>query len=405
MSLLIDELARRLDELAGGDLRRALRNSSGIDFSSNDYLGLGADPAFADAVARRVAAAAGDGSGLAAPASRLLRGDTRRHRELERRFAAFKGTEDALLFPSGYQANVGLLSALLGPDDRALSDERNHASLIDGLRLARCRKVIYPHLDLAAVEEALATPHPGGRTFLVTESLFSMDGDAAPLDRYAELAERHGAALIVDDAHATGIYGERGSGLAERFGVARRAAAVVSTGGKALAAAGAFVAGPAVLVDFLVNRCRSFIFSTAASPLVVLALEEALDRVVAEPERRRRVLARAGRLRSTLVAAGLDCGPPPGPEGEASPIVPVILEENRRALEVADRLQAAGFDVRAIRPPTVAPGSARLRISVHADHSEETLDRLARAIVRAAGGAEGEPAPATPLEAVGEGAP
>ncbi len=395
MSSLTDELARRLDELAGDDLRRELRACSGVDFSSNDYLGLGSDPGFAAAVARRVAAAAADGEGLAAPASRLLRGNTRRHRELERRFAAFKGTEAALLFPSGYQANVGLLATLLGPGDRALSDERNHASLIDGLRLARCRKVIYPHLDPAAIEAALAAPHPGGRTFLVTESLFSMDGDVAPLDRYAELAARHGAALIVDDAHATGLYGERGSGLVERFGVAGRVAAVVSTGGKALAAAGAFVAGPAVLVDYLVNRCRSFVFSTAASPLVVLALEEALDRVAAEPERRRRVLARAARLRVALGAAGLDCGAGDGP------IVPVILGENRRALAVAARLQAAGFDVRAIRPPTVAPGSARLRISVHADHDEATIDRLAGAIVEAAATPAGRREPA----AVGGQAP
>lgn len=395
MSRLADELARRLDELAGGDLLRELRTASGIDFSSNDYLGLGSDPGFAEAVARRVAKAAEGPEGLAAPASRLLRGETRRHRQLERRFAAFKGTEDALLFPSGFQANVGLLSAIVGRGDRVLSDERNHASLIDGLRLARCRKVIYPHLDLPAIETALGTPHPGGRTFLVTESLFSMDGDVAPLDRYAELAERHGASLIVDDAHATGLYGERGSGLTERFGVADRVAAVVSTGGKALAAAGAFVAGPAVLVAYLVNRCRPFVFSTAASPLVVLALEEALDRVAAEPERRRRVLARASRLREALRAAGLDCG---AGGAEATPIVPVILGANRRALEVAARLQAAGFDVRAIRPPTVAPGSARLRISVHADHEETTIDRLAQAIALATVEAAGDRTPAAPLE-------
>ncbi len=190
------------------------------------------------------------------------------------------------------------------------------------------------------------------------------------------LAERHGAALIVDDAHATGLYGEaRGSGLAESFGIERRALALVSTLGKALGAAGAFVAGPRVLIDYLVNRCRSFLFTTALSPLLVHATEAALDRLAAEPERRQRVFALAERLRSRLRASGLDCLASQGP------LVPVILGDNRRAVAVAEGLAQRGFDVRAARPPTVAPGTARLRISVHADRTEGEIDALAAALL------------------------
>ncbi len=348
----LDELARRLDDLAARGLGRELRPGfgadAGLDFASNDYLGLAADPALRRDLLARLAALPADAP-LTAPASRLLRGETAAHARLERRLAAWKGTEAALLFPSGYQANVGLLSALLGPGDRAISDAANHASLIDGLRLAGCERAIVPHLDLAAIERELARPLPSaaGRTFLVTESLFSMDGDVAPLDRYADLAERHGASLIVDDAHATGLFGAaRGSGLAERYGIERRALAVVSTLGKALGAAGAFVAGPRVLVDYLVNRCRTFLFTTAPPPLLLYAAEAALDRLEAEPERRERTLARAAHLRARLAAAGLGEMIPAG----SGPIVPVLLGDNERAMAVAAELAAPRLR-RARRPP------------------------------------------------------
>jgi 8-amino-7-oxononanoate synthase len=433
----VDELRRRLAEIERQDLGRSLRQPAGRDFCSNDYLGLARDAVLRRSLLDRLAALPAD-EPLGAPASRLLRGHTALHERVERRLAAFKGTEAALLFPSGYQANLGLLTAIAGPADRVISDAQNHASLIDALRLARCRTVVVPHLDLAAVERELARTSPAapserepartspavasgrepartslaaasgreplrpsssapaaeGRTFVVVESLFSMDGDVAPLDRYAELAARHGAELVVDDAHATGLFGAaRGSGLCELFGVERRAAAIVSTLGKALGLAGAFVAGPRALIDYLINRCRPFIYTTAVPPLLLHAAEATLDRLQAEPERRARVLALAGRLRQQLRRRGVDC--PPG----AGPIVPVILGGNRRALAAAERLAAAGFDVRAIRPPSVAPGSARLRISVHADHTEAEIDELAQATalaVRGAGEAEAAPEAAAP---------
>ncbi|HEV3073617.1 MAG TPA: 8-amino-7-oxononanoate synthase [Thermoanaerobaculia bacterium] len=429
---LADELAGRLAELTGQGLARSLRCAAGLDFSSNDYLGLARDPALRVALVARLAALP-PGEPLGAPASRLLRGHTRLHADLERRLAAWKGTEAALLFASGYQANVGLLSALLGPRDRAVSDALNHASLIDGLRLAGCRRVIVPHLDLAAIERELARPHPEGRTYLVTESLFSMEGDVAPLGRYAELAARHGAELIVDDAHATGLYGEtRGSGLCEAFAVERRVAAVVSTLGKAVGLSGAFVAGPRVLVDYLVNRCRAFVFTTAPPPLLLHALDAALDCIAAEPWRRRRALELADRLRRRLrergvlpmdggeqprgaegfgeaeLVAGAEVARVPGSSGAsvgatataaggAGPIVPLLLGDNALALAAAERLAALGFDVRAIRPPTVPPGTARLRVSVHADHSEAEIDALAAALADALGtlprGVGAEPVP------------
>jgi 8-amino-7-oxononanoate synthase len=376
MKALADELRERLEGLERDGLRRELAVPRGLDFASNDYLGLARDPVLRAALLARLAALP-EAAALGAPASRLLGGTLPAHLDLEERLAAWKGTPAALLFPSGYQANVGLLSALLGKGDRAISDAANHASLIDGLRLSGCLRRIVPHLDLGAIERELRTPHPGGRTFLVTESLYSMDGDVAPLDLYADLAERYGASLVIDDAHATGLYGARGSGLAEELGGAGRAAAVVSTLGKALGAAGAFVAGPRVLVDYLVHRCRAFLFSTAPPPLLLYAVEAALDRIAAipgGPELRERPARLADRLRSRLRAAGLDCLESQGP------IVPVILGDNGRALAVAAALARRGFDVRAVRPPTVAPGTARLRISVHADRTAAEVDALAAAL-------------------------
>jgi 8-amino-7-oxononanoate synthase len=383
MKPFLDDLAERLEGIRASGLGRSLKDPEGIDFSSNDYLGLSRHPLLVEMIRERLSRMHGPAG---APASRLLRGNRPEHRALEERLARWKGTEAALLFPSGYQANLAVLGALLGPRDRAISDALNHASLIDGLRLSGARKSVFPHLDLDVAEAELRRPHDGGRTFLVTESLFSMDGDEAALGRCADLAERWDSVLVVDDAHATGVFGrERGSGLPEEHRVEGRAAVIISTFGKALGMAGAFVAGPRVVMDWLVNRARPFIFTTAPPPLLVAAIDVLLDLAAAEPARRAAVLDLAARLRSALQARGLDR--PPG----RGPIVPVVLGSNERALAVAAHVQARGFDVRAIRPPSVPHGTARLRISVHADHSGEEIDSLAEAISEAIGR---HPAPA-----------
>jgi len=364
-------LSFELARLQAEGLERRLLFPGGIDFSSNDYLGVARAPSVRERLAQRVREGP-DG----APASRLLRGNLPIHAMLEERLASFKGTEAALLFPTGYQANLGLLTSLIRPEDRAISDELNHASIIDGLRLAGCHRAIVPHLDLEAIRAELARPHPSGRTFIVTESLFSMDGDIAPLDRYAELAETYGASLIVDDAHATGVYGDaRGSGLTEAFGVEARCEAIVSTCGKALGFLGAFVAGPRVLVDWLVNRARPFIFTTAPPPAMVHGIDCALDYISERPELRKRTLALADDLRRRLHARGIDTLRSEGP------IVPVVIGDNERAIDISLAVQAHGYDVRAIRPPSVAPGTARLRVSVHADHREVDIDGVAEAII------------------------
>jgi len=370
MLSFLDEIAVRLDHIKNVGLYRVLRDQAGVDFSSNDYLGLSRHPSLRAKLLQSLSRGP-----LSSPGSRLLSGNLPEHRALEERLAKFKKTEAALLFSSGYQANVGLLTSLIGRDDRTISDAANHASIIDGLRLSGCEKVIVPHLDVSAIERALAKRPPSGRTFLVTESLFSMDGDIAPLDEYADLADRYGACLIVDDAHATGVYGpERGSGLCEEFGIETRPIATVSTFGKALGLCGAFVAGPKVIVDYLINNARPFIFTTATPPLLLAAIDAALDIIAREPERRRRVLELAAMLRDRLEARGLDC------LGSAGHIVPVLLEQNDRAVRIAEEVRSHGYDVRAIRPPSVPPETARLRLSVHADHSREEISGLARAI-------------------------
>jgi len=377
MNDLLRELERELEKIRSQNLYRSLTPPKGLDFCSNDYLGFSRDPRFRTAILEKLEQATGPDS-VSSPASRLLRGNTSRHQALEQRLSGFKGTEAALIFPTGYQTNIGVFTALVRSQDRVLSDAQNHASIIDGLRLSGCQKIVFPHLDLEAVEEALIRPHPEGKTFLVTESLFSMDGDVAPLETYAELAKKYEAYLIVDDAHAVGVFGEeRGSGLTERFGVEQRALAIVSTFGKAFGLFGAFVAGPQVVIEYLINRCRSFIFTTAVPPLLLYGVEAGLDLLDAEPERRKRVCLLADRLRQRFKKAGLDT------LQSAGPIVPVVLGKSERALAVAQCLQEKGLDVRAIRPPTVEPETARLRISVHADHTEQQIDQLAEAVEKA----------------------
>jgi len=353
-------------------LLRSLRAPGGVDLSSNDYLGLASHPHLKK---QMMAAIARDGVG--STGSRLLRGERAGFAAIERRFAGFKGTQRSLYFSSGYLANLAVLTTFSEREDLILSDERNHASLIDGIRLSPARREIFPHNDVAAVRRVLEQTSGSGQRFVVVESLFSMDGDEAPLKAYAELCRASGAHLVVDEAHAVGIYGSKGSGLIEQHGIDADVFLSVNTAGKALGVSGAFVAGPAWAIDYLVQRARPFIFSTAPPPSVAAALDASLDIIESEPQRRSALLERALALRLRLAAAGVTL-----PNG-SSPIVPVLLGENDRATAVAEALQADGFDVRAIRPPTVPPGTARLRIAVNLTLTGELIEQFVSSLVAA----------------------
>ena len=309
--------------------------------------------------------------GVGSTGSRLLRGEREAFAHLEQIFARFKGTARSLYFSSGYLANLAVLTTFPESGDVIFSDERNHASLIDGVRLSRARRVIFPHNDVAALRRLMGTESAETQKFVVVESLFSMDGDEAPLAEYAALCSETGAALIVDEAHAVGVFGATGSGLIEEHGIAADVFASINTGGKAMGVSGAFVAGADDTIESLIQRARPFIFSTAAPPAIAAALEASLEVMAAEPERRIQLLALARTLRDRLGIPG------------RSHIVPVILGENERAVAVAQKLQAAGFDVRAIRPPTVRAGTARLRVSLNQGLTEQELERFAAALEQA----------------------
>jgi len=371
-------IAAHMQALDDAGLLRTMRPPAGLDFTSNDYLCLSQHPLLK---AQMIAGVQAEGVG--STGSRLLRGERDSFSDLERQFARFKGVERALYFSSGYLANLAVLTTFPRAGDLIASDERNHASLIDGVRLSSARRAIFRHHDLAALTRILDESRPG-HAFVVVESLFSMDGDVAPLAEYASLCRSAGATLIVDEAHAVGIYGRRGSGLVEAVGVNRDVLLTVNTAGKALGVSGAFVAGPAWAIEYLVQRGRPFIFSTAPPPAVAGALAASLSIIAAEPDRRARLAHLARHLRDCLAAEGVPVSP-----GD-SHIVPVVIGENHRALAVAEAMQAQGFDVRAVRPPTVPAGTARLRIAVNIGLDEPTLDRfsftLAAAIQRSARG-------------------
>ena len=360
---------------------RTLRAPSGVDLSSNDYLGLANDPRISAALIAAV-----EREGVGSTGSRLLRGERDSFTALEDRFARFKGTERSLYFSSGYLANLAVMTTFAEADDVIVSDERNHASLIDGIRLSPARREIVAHNDVSAVRRAVKAGRAGGaggageasgERFIVVESLFSMDGDEAPLGEYADICAATGAHLIVDEAHAVGIYGARGSGLIEEHGIGDRVFLSVNTAGKALGVAGAFVAGPAWAIEYLIQRARPFIFSTAPPPALAAALEPSLDVIEQEPERRALLLERAAMLRIRLLMAGVPVTP------GTSHIVPVVIGDNDLAVAVAEAMQAQGFDVRAIRPPSVPPGTARLRISVNVNLTDEHIHQFVASLTSA----------------------
>jgi 8-amino-7-oxononanoate synthase len=363
-------LARMDQEL--GNIRkqsqlRTLETLEGINLCSNDYLGLASDATFKQAVIDAVSQAASVG----ASGSRLLSGNRAEWERLESEFARFAGTEAALYFGSGYAANVGLLSSILRPGDTIFSDALNHASLIDGMRLSGARKIIYPHRDLQALEGSLSeTGGASGVRVIVSESVFSMEGDVAPIDALLRLAQEYEAELVLDEAHATGVGGPQGRGMAVGYGCEREVLSIVHTCGKALASAGAFVCGGATLKNFLVNRARTFIFSTAMPPYLAGQIQAALDCARRADGKRLHLRTIAEALRQGLEARGILFG------SSTTQIVPVFVGSNEMALHAAAHLQANGFAAKAIRPPTVPAGTARIRVSLTCRITMEDIHRL-----------------------------
>lgn len=379
---LDDDFRRELADLSARDRLRETRPFCGADrahptaldgstllsFCSNDYLGLAGHPALAAAAAKESATA-----GFGSSASRLVSGEAPSHRSLENALAAFVGLPSALLFPTGYQANIGVLTAIAGPADLIVSDAANHASIIDGCRLSRARIAIYPHLDALAAVEALSIPGAFRRRFLVTESLFSMDGDRAPLAALAAATTQTGAALIVDEAHALGTVGALGHGLCADLEI--RPSVLIGTLGKAFGSLGGFAAGSSLLRSILVNKSRSFIYSTgtppplAAAALTAVALAAGTD----GDARRRRARESANHIRMGLRRSGR---PSPGQDM----IIPIIIGSESRALQIAAALLERKILVPAIRPPTVPQGTARLRVTVSAAHGPMDAQRLVEAL-------------------------
>jgi 8-amino-7-oxononanoate synthase len=342
-----------------------------VNFAANDYLGLASDPRIADALARGA-----ERWGAGAGAAHLLSGHTRAHEEFEAALADFLGREAALLFSTGYMANLGLVGALVGRGDMVVEDRLNHASLIDAAILARARLVRYAHGDAAAAGERLRAAR--GHPLLVTDGVFSMDGDLAPLAELASLAQEAGATLVVDDAHGFGVLGENGRGSLEHFGLGADAVpAWVVTLGKALGVFGAAVVGSRALIETLVQRARPWIYTTALPPALAEALTVALTILRDEGWRRERVRAHVGRFRAAAKAANFAL------VESNTPIQPVWVGESARALAVSKRLTERGYYVPAIRPPTVPEGSARLRVSLSADHHESQVEGLLTALAEA----------------------
>lgn len=350
-------------EIAGGAF---------ANFGSNDYLGIAAELGNDNVIA--AIRTAGWGAG----ASPLVTGRGRYHAHLETELARFEGTAAALLFPTGYAANAGAVAALAGPEDAIFSDALNHASLIDGCRLSGARVVVYRHGDVAHLRELLSATKAMRRKLIVTDGLFSMDGDLAPLADLATLAEKHQAMLLVDEAHATGVFGEHGRGASEHCGVEAAVHIRIGTLSKALGSLGGFVAGQQRLIDWLTNRARTYFFSTACPEPVAAAGITALKIVQSEPQRRSELRARSAELREQFRALGW-----PMPE-HGSQIIPLRIGDPNETMRRAEQLRAQGFLVPGIRPPSVPAGQSLLRISVTWRHDAELLNQLAAAVGKAA---------------------
>lgn len=336
------------------------------NFAGNDYLGLAHDP--------RVIAAAQQAlqeGGAGAGASALISGHTRWHVALEERLARFEQQPAAILFPTGFAANMGTIGALAGKGDVVFSDRLNHASLVDGSRLCGAVVTLYQHDDLGNLERELQQSAGARRRLIVTDSVFSMDGDLAPLPRLCELADRYEAMLLVDEAHGTGVYGTHGRGVAELQNVEERNMIRVGTLSKAMGSLGGFVAGPQNLIDWLWNRARTQMYSTALPPSACAAAMAAIDIVETEPARRERLARLSRQFRELLAEKEIET-----PANSHGPIVPILLNSANRAVEVATRLEERGYLVGAIRPPTVPEGTSRLRITLNFSQNEESVKQF-----------------------------
>lgn len=342
------------------------------DFASNDYLGLASDPRVA-----RAATAVLQAEGTGAGAARLISGNHPVHESLERELARYKQCDHALLFPSGYMVNIGVIPALVGPGDVIYSDTLNHASLIDGCRLSKATVRVFPHCDMTALTaQLIADQGQFRRALIVVEGVYSMDGDVFPLDQLVTVAEQFGAWTYVDDAHGTGVLGNKGSGTIEQYGMSGRIDVVVGTLGKALGTMGAWVAGSESLIEYLTSRARSFVFTTGTPPAMAAAALEAVRISQVEPWRREAVRERAQRLRERLTRAGYEV--PGAADGH---IIPVRIGNPVRTMAAVAELRRRGFLVGGVRPPTVPAGTSRLRISVSAVHPLELVDALAANVI------------------------
>ena len=391
MNSFSEELQRELDAIRAEGLHRAPRVVGGAQgprleiggreylcVCSNNYLGLASHPAVQSA-AREAIARYGWGGG----ASRLISGTMRLHAELEERIAEFKNTEAAIVFPTGYMANVGVVSALTGPGDTVIGDKLNHASIIDGCRLSGAQMRVYPHGNIGRLEKILKRSGGSRRRLIVTDSIFSMDGDLAPLREIVQLSRQYGAWVMTDEAHATGVLGAQGHGAAELLGVEERIDISMGTLSKALGGSGGYVAGPAALIDLLRNRARSFIYTTAPPPAMCAAGIAALDIVRSGPELRNTLLEKTDRLRRGLNALGFDT------MRSRHHIIPVLIGEADAAVAFSGQLFQRKILAPAIRPPTVPRGASRLRLTLMATHADADIDYLLAACAEIARGSPG----------------
>lgn len=361
---------KKIDSHAG--TRVVVDGKELLMMASNDYLGYCSQPAIKQAE-QKALHTWGAGSG----AARLISGNAAIFRDLEKKIARLKGTEDALVFSTGYMANIGLLSAVAEKEDVIYSDALNHASIVDGCRLSRAQVEIFPHRDTNVLETFLKNGKQFRRRFIITDGVFSMDGDLAPLPRMAELARSYRAQLIVDDAHGTGVLGRRGGGTIEHFGLEGRVDIIMGTLGKALGCFGAFIAGSSELRDYLINRARTFIYTTALPPAVIAGAIEAIELLGKEPQTRQALQDNISFFRKGLQDLGFNI------LASTTQIIPVLVGDTQTAMRLAGDLMDEGLFIQAIRPPTVAEGSARLRITLMATHTKDDLTRALEILGRA----------------------